>query len=77
MSKEMKTFKIIVTHSLGFFSDYEIEAENYHDAEREAKKIFINQFCGGGDLTTTFRGVKEQHILEAFTINKYQHESIN
>lgn len=69
-----KSFKVIVTHSLGFFSDYEIEAENYHDAEKEAKKRFNNEFCGGGDNTTTFRGVKEQHTLSAFTVNKHQYE---
>lgn len=66
------TFHIRVNHSLGFFSFYDIEAEDYHDAEKEAKKRFNNEFCGGGDNTTTFRGVKEQHKLEAFIFNKYK-----
>jgi hypothetical protein len=41
----------------------------FRDAEREAKKKFIDQFCGGKN-ETTFRGVTEKHSVEAFTINK-------
>lgn len=65
-------FHIRVTHSLGFFSFYDIEANDYHDAEKEAMRIFNNEFCGGGDNTTTFRGVKEQHSLSAFPFDKYK-----
>lgn len=77
MSKEellmQKAFKIRVTHSLGFFSFYEIKADNYHDAESIAEKTFIEQFCGGKN-ETTFRGVKEKHTVESYTFNKYEWE---
>jgi hypothetical protein len=66
-----KTFHIRVDHSLGFFSFYDVEAEDYHDAEKEAMRIFNIEFCGGGDNTTIFRGVKEQHSLSAFTFDKF------
>jgi len=65
-------FKVRVDHSLGFFSFYEIDANDYHKAEEEAKRLFNNQFCGGGDNITTFRGVKEQHYIIAFTFDKYK-----
>lgn len=70
LQKMSKKYHIRIDHSLGFFSFYDIIANDYHTAEREAEKIFIEQFCGG-TLETTFRGVTEKHSVKAYTFNKY------
>jgi hypothetical protein len=69
----MKKFKVRVNHELGFFSFYEVEAEDYNEAEKKAKQMFLNEFCGGrkeSDESDLFPGVV--YKLECFTFNKYK-----
>lgn len=57
----MRKYNIRVNHSLGFFSFYEIEAPNGHDATQKAKKQFLTEFCGGT--------LGDGYSLETFIIN--------
>jgi hypothetical protein len=57
---EKKYYHIRVTHELGFYSFYDVEAYDHHDAERKAIDIFITQFCS--------RPCK--YRIEAYTFNK-------
>jgi len=43
----MQTFDVTVSHELGFYSHYDIKARDKHDAEKEAEKRFIDDFCNG------------------------------
>lgn len=64
MTAQKQIWKIRVDHELGFFSFYEIKAGDYHDAEREAKQKFVDDFCGGKE--------ESKKLLDVFTFDKYR-----
>lgn len=63
-----RKYQVRVNHSLGFYSFYEVEASDWMDAEKEAKRIFTEEFCSP-TLETEFRGVTTKHYLKAYTFN--------
>jgi c-di-AMP phosphodiesterase-like protein len=57
------TYHVRVNHELGFFSFYDVEAEDRYKAGREAEKIFIKQFCGSNYEKS---GDKEKYKIETY-----------
>jgi hypothetical protein len=65
-NKAMVLYKVRIEHkTLGFYSFYEIEANNYHDAELNAKRHFKDEFCNADTSLVE---------LNAFTIDKHNVE---
>ena len=59
MATKKKVFEIRVDHELGFYSIYKISSINVEEAEKQAKKSFIADFCGADT----------KYKLTAFTFN--------